>query len=135
MRKALLLAAVAGLVLGSTALAQDSIIFMDVRDGTSPNQSIASPVYPYIVGGLNNGHAGDAQTLWITPHYANNLEIDTHQKLGWPNTDGDANNSTGKLFLHMTVNTDDSGGTGVISSLGSTSALRLRPRPATRSPA
>lgn len=129
MRKALLLAAVAALAVGSTALAQtpDSSFFFDIRDNQTANQVINTPTYPYNVGGT--GTAGSGQTLFITPHYADNYETSALQMNGWPNTDGDANTATGKLWLYIDMNTDDSGGSGVISSIGLDFAVAAPPAP------
>lgn len=117
MRKILMLASVAALLIGTAAYAQpDSCLFFDIRDNTSANQLINTPVFPYNVGGANGGMAGDGQTLYISPDYSDAWE--TQYGLGFPNNDGDGDNKTGKLWLYMDVYDDDSTGTGVISSIG-----------------
>lgn len=116
MKKTLILAAVVALTISSTGLAQDSTLFFDIRDNTSANQLIDFPTYPYTVGALNLGKAGDAQTLYISPDYSDSWE--TQYPTGWPNNDADGNNSTGKIWLYMDVNLAAGGGTGVISSVG-----------------
>jgi hypothetical protein len=124
MKKALLLAAVVAMIAGSTAVAQDSVLWMDIRDNTSPFQSISAPVNPYTngqgdeyAGPDNLGMEGDGQVLRISPKHADAYE---QGKPGWPNLDADNDTSTGDLWLYMTVlDNDDPTSTGdVISSLG-----------------
>jgi hypothetical protein len=104
--------------------AVNSILFMDIRDNTSANQLLGTPVFPYSNGqellppndvAINGGGAGDGQVLRLSPvHTSGANEVNN----GWPNNDLDGNSSTGKLWLYMTVN-DDAGGTGdVVSSIG-----------------
>lgn len=115
MKKILMLAAVAGLMLGSVAYAQpNSCLFFDVRDNSTANQIINTPTYPYTVGAANLGKAGDGQTLWLSPHYSDSYETSTWQYTGWPNMDGDNNPKTGCFWLY----TDVYGVDGVISSIG-----------------
>lgn len=119
MRKTLLLAAVVGMLLGSAAVAQDSVLFFDIRNNVAADQLIESPVYPYTNGAANFGKAGDAQTLYITPDLVSNFE--TLFPDSWPNNDGPVgagNSSTGSLWLYMDVNNAGGGGAGVISSIG-----------------
>lgn len=114
MKKTLILAAVVALAISSTGLAQDSTLFFDIRDNVSPNQLINTPTYPYTVGALNLGKAGDAQTLFVTAAHSTGVQLNN----GFPNNDLDGNNSTGKLWMYMDVNNAAGGGTGVISSVG-----------------
>jgi hypothetical protein len=112
MKKALLLAAVVAMIAGSTAMAQESVYFFDVRD------SVAGPYsFPYTQGGLNGGGPGDGQVMYVTPQHGDGFE--TVYAGAYPNIDGDGDNSTGKLSLYVTVNDDDTGGLDdVISSIG-----------------
>ncbi len=130
MKKALLMAAVVGMILGSTAMAQESTLFFDIR-GT--HAEITAPTYPHTngygsgagfnYGGPDNlGMEGDGQMLWITPTHADGFETAPQVMNSWPsNNDGDQNTSTGDLYLYMTVNEDTDtipGTNDVISSLG-----------------
>lgn len=120
MKKVLMLAPVAALLLSSAALAQpDSCLWFDIRDNTSTNQVVDTGTFPYTVGGANAGKAGDGQTLYITPHYSDNYETTTNQAPGWPNNDADNDTHTGALWMYMDVYQDDVAGTNpVISSIG-----------------
>jgi hypothetical protein len=123
MRK-LLVSTLAVVGFATVASAQvDSVLFLDIRDGTSANQSLSAPVFPYTNGqekvpaqtAQNGGGAGDGQVLRMSPvHTTGGNEVTN----GWPNNDVDGNSSTGKLWLYMLVNDDASGTGDVISSVG-----------------
>ncbi|MFH1418045.1 MAG: hypothetical protein ABII12_07160 [Planctomycetota bacterium] len=122
MKKALLLAAVVGLVMGSTAIAQpESIIWLDVRDNdvNGAYEGIydgTGATWPFTNGGLNGGGPGDGQVMYINPEDG---AFPTAYPDAWPNFDGDGDTHTGYLVLYMTVNDDMTGGaTDVISSVG-----------------
>jgi len=128
MKKALMLAAIAGLLMGSTAVAQDSIIGFDIRDGVTDGQIIpptgvgADTEFPWTNGqdvgepAVNAGGFGDGVIMRITPDHGDTFETDYPDS--WPNFDGDGDSSTGQMWLYATVYdaagcTDD-----VISSIG-----------------
>ena len=123
MKKALLLAAVAGLLMGSTAIAQpESILWMDVRDNDVGGdfEGIYAPevaTWPFTNGGpQGTGGPGDGQVMRINPVDGG---FESAYPAAWPNFDGDGNSSTGYIVLYMTVDDDMTGGADdVISSVG-----------------
>ena len=139
MKKVLLLAAVAAMIMGSAAAAQDSIIGFDIRDGVTDGQKIpptnvgTDVNWPWTEGdhaawGIagyehsaeaahNAGGFGDGQVLRIACHHNDSFE-DGNYPNAWPNFDGDGDMKTGQMWLWATVN--DAGGCtdDVISSIG-----------------
>ena len=120
MKKALLLAAVVAMIAGSAAVAQDSIIWVDVRDNSAGLQDIlGTPTYPYTNGqgygelAFAGGGPGDGQILRLNPVVSNGFELMT----AFPNLDADDDASTGDLNVFMTVN-DVCSASDVISSIG-----------------
>jgi len=121
MKKTLILSCALAMVLGTVALAQDSVIWLDVRDNSGATyQSITTPVVPFTNGqgigesAFNAGGRGDGQILRLNPTVSNNFHI----RNAWPNFDGDGNLATGKLHIFMDV-ADKPAVTGdMISSVG-----------------
>jgi hypothetical protein len=124
MKKALMLAIVMAVAMGSTAFAQDSVLWFDIRNNTGgefttplnimDNQNITDPAYapvrPFTNGqtvfgtAFNGGGRGDGQVLRIMAHHADDLET-SFPADAYPNFDGDGDLKTGDLYLYMDVNT------------------------------
>lgn len=124
MKKVLFLAAVAGMLLGSTAVAQDSVLWFDVRDNTLPKQPITPDIgavkLPFTngqggEGAINSGVRGNGQVLRLNPKTENNFETSL-TPAPFPNWD-DNDMSTGDLNLFMDVN-DKYAAQDMIASLG-----------------
>lgn len=111
----------------AAAVAQDSIIFADVRNNeisanTATNYNALSA--PATMTGPfaqsppagTSGKRGAGQILRINPKRANGAH--TTVATSFPNLDGDGNRATGDLWVYMDVINDASGTDGVISSVG-----------------
>jgi hypothetical protein len=123
MRKTLASLVAVGVVGAFAAAASaQSVMYFDVRDGSSGIQSITSPVAPFTNGqdigqiATNTGGAGDGQILRIAPTQAGGNH--SAFPLAYPNFDADGNSSTGNLHLYDRVSDDASGTGDVISSIG-----------------
>ncbi|QDV89789.1 hypothetical protein RAS2_08630 [Phycisphaerae bacterium RAS2] len=109
----------------AAAVAQDSVIFMDVRNN-SITANTASNYNNMSHGTMNGpfgvtptgdvGRRGGGQSLIVHPRQNNG----GHATFGtaFPNLDGDGNRATGNLWVYMDVLNDGSGTNGVISSVG-----------------
>lgn len=111
----------------AAAVAQDSIIFMDVRNNeisanTATNyNAISAPAtmngpFAQNAPAGTSGKRGAGQILRINPKRNNGA----HTTVGnsFPNLDGDGNRATGDLWVYMDVIDDASGTDDVISSVG-----------------
>ncbi len=107
----------------AAAVAQDSVIFMDVRNNSITantgsnynNMSHGAMNGPYSVDPTGDaGRRGGGQVLRLDPVHNDGYQTG----LGFPNLDGDSNRSTGSLWVYMDVLNDGSGTNGVISSVG-----------------
>lgn len=111
----------------AAAVAQDSIIFLDVRNNeiaanTASNYNAMST--PATMNGpfLNDapagtgGKRGGGQMLRLNPKRNNGYHAGA--ATSFPNLDGDGNRATGDLWVYMDVINDASGTNGVISSVG-----------------
>jgi len=113
----------------SVTMAQESVIFFDVRpnDTGSGVRSLtgnlgASGANPFNNDTVNAGKRGQGQIMRLEPTHGDGYESvqlsGQFPANGYPNFDGDLNRSTGDLWLYMDV-FDDTAGTGdVISSVG-----------------
>ncbi|MBN2561212.1 MAG: hypothetical protein JXQ75_09810 [Phycisphaerae bacterium] len=131
MKKALLLAAVVGMMLGSTAVAQESVLWFDIRDNNPANPgcpagmaNILSPQRPFTNGQTgpgdlyNGGARGAGQILRLSLDCVNDFEVDaTSGFTRYPNFDNDGDIKTGDLHLFMDVG-GPYGTNDVISSIG-----------------
>ena len=136
MKRILLLACVAGLMMGSAVQAQDSTYWFDIRDIDSldPVEDVYSPISPFTQGqevgdtAVNSGKEGAGVVLRVHPTCANGYEDDT-TAVGaftrYPNFDGDRDLSTGVLWLYADVSDAGDCTTDVISSIGLDFDLRL----------
>lgn len=133
-KRMLVLSAALLTILSSTVMAQDSVIYLDVRpnDSGSTIRTItgvlgATATNPFLNAAgngdaLNGGRRGQAQTLYLEPKANDGWEsmnVSTIRNANsFPNFDGDLNHSTGDLWVYMDVNNDASGTGDVISSVG-----------------
>lgn len=109
----------------AAAVAQDSVIFMDVRNN-SITANTASDYNNMSHGAMNGpfsisptgdlGRRGGGQVLYVNPTTSVNYQ--TQFGSSFPNLDGDSNRATGDLWVYMDVLNDGSGTNGVISSVG-----------------
>lgn len=124
MRKfSLVLSAVAVTGLTVAASAGESNYWFDIRPTAA---SILAPAAPFTIGqgdfpndGGAGGGRGNGQVLRISPTLTGGQHLAVPS--GWPNFDGDNNESTGDLWLYVDVNDDSDAPTGtgdVISSIG-----------------
>lgn len=110
----------------AAAVAQDSVMWMDVR-----GNSLATNTYtdynaitmsgtltgPWAQDGpVNGGKRGAGQVLRIEP--VHNDSYQTSFSTSFPNLDGDGNRASGSLWVYMDVLDDASGTNDVISSVG-----------------
>jgi len=129
-KKILVLSAALLTILSSTVMAQESVIYLDVRpnDSGSGIRTITGTIQsgllgPFLNDTVNGGKRGQGQIMYLEPKANDGWEsVNSAQKNGasFPNFDGDLNHSTGDLWIYMDVN-DDAGATGtgdVISSVG-----------------
>lgn len=123
MKRALILSCALAMVLGTVAVAQDSVIWLDVRNNTTTptqNDIMGTPRTPFINGqegsqtAFNAGRRGDGQILRLNPVTLSGFQ----NRNSWPNLDADANLATGQLHVFMDV-ADKPAVTGdMISSVG-----------------
>ncbi|GJQ27064.1 MAG: hypothetical protein HBSAPP02_20960 [Phycisphaerae bacterium] len=109
----------------AAAVAQDSVIFMDVRNNSITantasnynNMSHGTMNGPFSVTPTGDaGRRGGGQSLIINPLQTGGRH--TTFPTSFPNLDGDGNRATGDLWVYMDVLNDGSGTNGVISSVG-----------------
>lgn len=127
--------------LSGTVLAQESVVYFDIRDGvtgagTYGSQLITAPKRPWTFGDgdallptpgiINGGGAGSGQVLRLSPTNSSGMQNNNAYGAAplndaWPNYDQDGLLSTGNLWLYMRVNGNSDTTPGVndcISSLG-----------------
>lgn len=127
-KKILVLSAALLTILSSTVMAQDSVIYLDVRpnDNAATIRTItgnlgSAATNPFLNDTVNGGRRGQGQILYLEPKANDGWEsVNSAQKSGlsFPNFDGDLNHATGDLWIYMDVNDDASGVGDVISSVG-----------------
>jgi len=109
----------------AAAVAQDSVIFMDVRNNSITantgsnynNMSHGAMNGPFSISPTgDSGRRGGGQVLHVNPTTSVNFQNSFGNS--FPNLDGDSNRATGDLWVYMDVLNDGSGTNGVISSVG-----------------
>jgi hypothetical protein len=121
-KKMFILSACLLATMSSVVMAQDSVIYLDVRpnDNAATIRTItgnlgAAGVNPFLNDTVNGGRRGQGQIVYLEPKHGDGYESlnDPNVRNGasFPNFDGDNNASTADLWIYMDVN-DDASGTG-----------------------
>lgn len=115
-----------GLLSCSFAAGQNSTIWCDIRANDDPGPP-ESPkwnvntitgnlgsINPFLHESINGGRRGAGQVLRLEPKHADQWE----QSIGFPNLDGDADRSTGDIWVYMDVEDDPGMADEVVAAMG-----------------